>query len=73
MKRLTAEIVKQLLFDVIDDLSKQREKYLVNPKTSFTRSRKIDFSQTLIFPMIASSDNITTELLDYFECNGNAI
>ena len=38
----------------------------MNPVSDFTRTKKISFNQTMIFPMIAGSDNVSTELLSFF-------
>ena len=67
MQHFTPDMVKQSLLSVIDSLSDYRNDFLVNPASHFTRVRKISFQQTLIFPMVASSDNVTTELLDFFD------
>ena len=69
MQHSSPDMVKQSLLSVIDSLSDYRNDFLVNPASDFTRVRKISFQQTLIFPMVASSDNVTTELLDFFDEN----
>lgn len=66
MQNFTADQIRQSLLDTIDSLTLQREKFIVNPQTDFTRKKKISFRQTLLFPMIAGSDNVSTELLDFF-------
>ena len=62
----TASQIRQNLFSVFDSLLERREEFLNNPLTDFTRRKKISFAQTMMFPMIAGSNNLTTELLDLF-------
>ena len=67
MHHFSPEDVRDCLTSTIASLLERRAEFLVNPKTDFTRERKISFEQTLLFPMIAGSDNISTEILDFFE------
>lgn len=62
----TVTEIRHNLSSVISSLLDKREKFLQNPSTDFTRKKKISFEQTMIFPMIAGSDNLATELLDLF-------
>ena len=66
MNQISQEKPKQVLFSIINSLLDNRDEFLVNPQSDFTRSKKITFSQTILFPMIAGSYNVATELLDYF-------
>ena len=65
MCNITTEQIKQLLLSEIDSLLDQRDAFLVNPKSDFTRTKKLSFEQTILFPMIAASGDIANELLDY--------
>ena len=65
MCNITTDQIKELLFSKIDSLLDQREAFLVNPKSDFTRTKKISFEQTILFPMIAASGDIANELLDF--------
>ena len=65
MCNITTDQIKDLLFSKIDSLLDQRETFLVNPKSDFTRTKKISFKQTILFPMIAASGDIANELLDF--------
>ena len=65
MCNITTEQVKQILLSEIDSLLAQRNLFLTNPKSDFTRTRKLSFEQTIIFPMVAASGDIANELLDY--------
>ncbi len=65
MNQISQEKPKQVLFSIINSLLDNRDEFLVNPQSDFTRSKKITFDQTILFPMIAGSDNVATELLDY--------
>ena len=62
--------IKQSLFSVFDSLLQNRAEVLMNPKKDFTKIKKISFEQTLLFPMIAGSENVPTELLDFFQADG---
>ena len=65
MCNITTEQIKQLLLSEINSLLDQRDAFLVNPKSDFTRTKKLSFEQTILFPMIAASGDIANELLDY--------
>lgn len=65
MHSISTDEIKEMLLSEIDSLLDQRELFLTNPKSDFTRTKKISFEQTVIFPMIAASNDIATELLDY--------
>ena len=66
MQHLTQDQISEALFSSIDSLIEHREDFLVNPQTAFTRERKISFRKTVLFPMLAGSDNVANELLDLF-------
>jgi len=66
MQHISTDHVKQTLFASIDSLLSRRDEFLVNPQSSFTRVKKISFTQTILFPMVAGADNSSTELLDFF-------
>ncbi len=65
MCNITTEQIKPLLLSEIDSLLDQRDAFLVNPKSDFTRTKKLSFEQPILFPMIAASGDIANELLDY--------
>ncbi len=65
MFNISADHVKQMLFDEIDSIFSQRNRFLVNPTSDFTRTKKISFEQTMLFPMVAATNNLANELLDY--------
>ena len=58
--------VKQALTSTIDSLFENRQESFYNPASAFTRVKKISFEQTILFPMVAGSDNVTSELMDLF-------
>ena len=66
MQHFSTEQVRLALFSTIDSLLDRREEFLVNPSSSFTRMKKISFEKAILFPMVAGSDNVATELLDLF-------
>lgn len=66
MKRITADIVRQRLLSTINSLFERRDVFLMNPQSDFTRIKKISFQQTILFPMLAGSEDIDDELMDFF-------
>lgn len=66
MSHLSPDFVRGRLLSSIDSLLDLRSEFLVNPETDFTRTKKISFEQTMLFPMIAGADNLDTELIDFF-------
>lgn len=66
MTYFTAAKVKETLLSSIQSLLDRRDEFLVNPKSAFTRVKKISFEQTILFPMVAESNNVATELIDLF-------
>ena len=66
MNTYSADTIKNLLLSTIHSIFEQKDIFLNNPDSSFSRVRKISFEQTMLFPMIAGSDNVDTELLDFF-------
>ena len=67
MQHISQEKPKQLLFSTIDSLFERKDEFLTNPQSDFTRTKKISFHQTILFPMLAGSDNTATELVNFFE------
>ena len=65
MCNISADQIKQILFSEINALLDQRDRFLVNPLSDFTRTKKLSFEQTILFPMIAASGDIANELLDF--------
>ena len=61
-----ADRVKQTLFSTIDSLFEDRDALLYNPQSDFTRTKKISFWKTMLYPMVAGSDNSAMELLNLF-------
>ena len=66
MCAISTDQIKDILSSSINSLLDQRELYLVNPDSDFTRTKKISFEQTMLFPIVAASEDVSTELLDYF-------
>lgn len=66
MQHFSADNVRQSLFSSIDSILERRNEFLTNPQSDFTRTQKISFIQTMLFPMVAGSDNVATEMLDFF-------
>lgn len=63
----SATELKNVLLSSIDFLLDHREEYLYHPETAFTRTKKISFEKTILFPMIAGAGNLATELIDFFD------
>jgi len=66
MAKITATFLKNTLYDSINDLLKTKESYLSKPDTAFSRTQKISFRDTLLFPMIAAGESTPVEMLDFF-------
>lgn len=66
MKKYTPDLIKKNLFDSIDLLFSEKSKYLYNPEKDFSRTQKISFRDSMLFPMIVSSDSTAVEMLDFF-------
>ena len=66
MKKITPDLIKKTLLDSVDQLLLDRAKYLVEPKKSFSRTQKITFRDSMIFPMIIASESTAVEMLDFF-------
>jgi len=66
MAKVTATFLKNTLFDSINNLLINKESYLATPETAFSRTQKISFRDAMIFPMIASSESTSVEMLDFF-------
>lgn len=67
MPHFSPDFVRNRLFSSIDSLLNHRTDFLVNPETDFTRTKKISFEQTMLFPMVVGADNLSTGLLDFFD------
>lgn len=63
---VSTDQVKDILLSSISSLLDQRDSFLVNPSSDFTRTKKITFEQAMLFPLVAASGDISSELLDYF-------
>lgn len=66
MKNITPERIKNLFLRSIDKLLDDRELYLADPEKSFSRTRKISFRDTMLFPVVSSEGSTSIEMLDYF-------
>ena len=59
--------VKTALFNVVHQIFEEKsEKFLIDPETSFQRSRKISFENTMMFPMLCSKGSLNSEILEFF-------
>ena len=66
MNTLSPNEIKMFLFDSIDSLSNFRDQYLSNSKTSFSRTQKITFRDSMLFPMVIANESTPLEILDFF-------
>lgn len=67
MQLSTPDQIRLSLFACIDSLLDRRDEFLADPEKRFVRTQKISFRQTMLFPMTAASENVCTELLDFFD------
>lgn len=63
--------VTHSLTDLISDLSNNPSLFLKNPKTDFSRNRKINFKTFIGITMNSSGGTMSKELLDYFDFDVN--
>lgn len=63
--------VTDSLTNLISELSNNPSLFLKNPKTDFTRNRKIDFKTFIGITINSSGGTMSKELLDYFDFNAN--
>ena len=63
---ITPETIKKHLSDTIDQLMKNRDLYLNKPEKAFTRTQKLTFHDTMLFPIVAAEESTYIEMLDYF-------
>ena len=70
MSHYISQITKSLE-DIISELSANPSLFLRNPKTDFSRNRKIDFKTFVGITMNSGGATMSKELLDYFDFNVN--
>ena len=58
--------IKESLISSIHSLIPRKKEFFINPDTSFSRTRKISLVQTMLFVMCAASENVDTEMTDFF-------
>lgn len=63
----SAETIKTLLFDDIREMASHPELFAKNPLRDFTRKRKFDVKDVLLFPILMQRDSMNQELLKYFD------
>ena len=68
MSHYISQITKSLE-DIISELSANPSLFLKNPKTDFSRNRKIDFKTLVGITMNSGGATMSKELLDYFDFN----
>ena len=66
MVRISPDQVKKILLNAAAYIPQHPDIFFVNPGRDFSRIKKISLLDTLLFPMVAASDNVWTELLDFF-------
>lgn len=67
MSCYSPEMVKQHLFNSVEYIQQNPHSFFINPEKDFSRVKKISLTQTLLFPLVAASDNVYTELVDFFQ------
>lgn len=69
---VSAITFKDLLFDDIREMASHPERFAKNPGRDFTRKRKFDTQDVLLFPILMERDSMNRELLKYFDFDINA-
>ena len=63
--------VTNSLTNLISEISENPSLFVRNPKTDFTRNRKINFKTFIGITMNSGGGTMSKELLDYFDFNAN--
>lgn len=66
MAKTTPYIIKNSLLSSINQLLNNKELYFDNPDKDFSRTQKISFLNTMLFPIIATGESTSVEMLDFF-------
>ena len=67
MQHFSPNQIRDILLASISSLLDRKEEFFSCPDKDFSRVKKISFVQTMLFPMVASTGNVPTELLDFFD------
>ncbi|QOR34893.1 IS4 family transposase [Clostridium sp. 'deep sea'] len=63
--------IKSKLTSIINGMSLNKDQYVRNPKSDFTRKRKISFETVLNLLISMGGSNLNSELLNYYSFNTN--
>jgi len=66
------ESVKEKLNELISNMAANPELFVKNPKTDFTRNRKLSFETVMQFMLSMGGNSLSNELMEYFEYNVDA-
>lgn len=66
MKIITPIYFKNILMNSISKLYENKDLYLNNSEKAFSRTQKISFSDTILFPIVTSGESTPVEMLDFF-------
>ena len=66
MQHFSVDSPKQMLESTIYSILDRRDEVLTSPDSDFTRTKKISFLQTILFPMLAGNKDNDDELLEFF-------
>ena len=69
---LYSEELKKKLFDLIEEMAQQKERFVSNPGKDFTRNRKQSFQRIIQFIISMENDAIKRELMKYFNFSSDA-
>ena len=64
--------IKKNLGSIINEMTKNREKFVKNPDKDFTRKRKLSFPETLKILISMGGNSLSMELLENFNYSTNA-
>lgn len=64
-----ARSIKRALKTTIREVSINRNIYCINPKTDFTRNRKLSFEDMIKSILCMGGKSLNNELIEYFKCN----
>lgn len=66
MTKITPYTIKNSLLSSISSLLNDKELYLDNPDKAFSRTQKVSFLDTMLFPIIMAGESTSVEMFDFF-------
>lgn len=68
-----SKLAKEKLTEIIGKIAVNPELFVKNPKTDFTRNRKLSFETVMQFMLSMGGNSLANELMKYFEYNADMV